>query len=327
MLAADSSEGMKSEVFLEGKLTKSGSNDNGNDGAQFHGETTRRRHEGDAVTQVSHDAVTVGPDTDGDTGTAKGENPHGDVGLGPGDLAILPDLEDGGVRADSVGDVVGAVDKGGARGGQDLEEGVEELGAVVKVGGAGVDLLQVAAEDRVGLLGGDNVNVDAAEEAPLEAPEEAGGGVPCALGTGTDEASLLLRLGLLVVGPVGVGEVGIGGGAVGAGGLLALDALLALALEIAFGVGGGGALSTALIELLAGEVAVVEVADSALEVLGSRRDGTTLEQQRALEDVPGADLPVLLDDDAVEVREEEEGAEQSDTGADGDNDTGNLGTG
>lgn len=28
--------------------------------------------EGEAVTQVAHDVVTVGPDTDGDTGTTEG---------------------------------------------------------------------------------------------------------------------------------------------------------------------------------------------------------------------------------------------------------------
>lgn len=51
--------------------TQSRSHDDGHRGAELHGESTRRRVQRNAVTQVAHDIVAVGPETDGDGGTAE----------------------------------------------------------------------------------------------------------------------------------------------------------------------------------------------------------------------------------------------------------------
>jgi hypothetical protein len=50
--------------------------------------------------------------------------------------------------------------KAAVRGGDDLEEGIEELGAVVVVRGTRVDLLDVAREGPVALLGGDDIEIN-----------------------------------------------------------------------------------------------------------------------------------------------------------------------
>lgn len=53
------------------RLTKLGGDNDGDDGAQLHGEATRGRVKGEAVTQVAHDVVAVGPDTNSDGSTTE----------------------------------------------------------------------------------------------------------------------------------------------------------------------------------------------------------------------------------------------------------------
>ena len=72
----------------------------------------------------------------------------------------------------------------GGTGGQDLEERVEVLSAVVIVLGVRVHLLKVAREPALLVLHADDVLVHAAEEEPLEAPEQDGTVVPRAVGPG-----------------------------------------------------------------------------------------------------------------------------------------------
>jgi hypothetical protein len=55
----------------KGRHTKSCSDNHSNGRTEFHGETTRGRVQGKLVTEVGHDVVTVGPDTDGDTSTTE----------------------------------------------------------------------------------------------------------------------------------------------------------------------------------------------------------------------------------------------------------------
>lgn len=51
--------------------TQPGRNNDSNGGTELHSEPTRGRVQGKTVTQVAHDVITVCPDTDGDSGTAK----------------------------------------------------------------------------------------------------------------------------------------------------------------------------------------------------------------------------------------------------------------
>ncbi|KAF4505868.1 hypothetical protein G6O67_007772 [Ophiocordyceps sinensis] len=302
------------EVVRTG-LTESSGHDDGDDGAQFHGEAPGRRHEGDAVAEVAHDVVAVRPEAEDDAGAAKGEDPKGHVGLVAGYLRGAPDLVDGGIGPDGVGHVVGAVRKGRGRGGHDLEERVEELGAVVKVAGPGMHLLDIAGEHRLFALGADNVLVDAAKHEPLGEPPDTGARVPGAVGLGADERLVRPGAGGGSGGLVGVEAPGRIGGA-GRG----LDLTLSLPLDVV----GGDIPGAAGVELLAGQVALVKVADDPLEVGRGRRDGPASEQKGPLEDVPGAELPVLPDDDAVEPGDEEEGHEEAPGGAGGDDDAGDL---
>lgn len=74
-------EGGGAAWILRKRLTQTCSDDDGNDGAELHGEATGWRDQGDTVTQVAHDVVTIRPETDGNTNTTKGENPDRHLGL------------------------------------------------------------------------------------------------------------------------------------------------------------------------------------------------------------------------------------------------------
>jgi hypothetical protein len=54
-----------------GGHTKSGGDNHSNGGTEFHGETARRGVQSKLVSEIAHDVVTIGPDTNGDTGTTK----------------------------------------------------------------------------------------------------------------------------------------------------------------------------------------------------------------------------------------------------------------
>ena len=281
-----------------------------NHGTQLHRESTSRRHERHAVTQVTHNVVTICPQTNNDTNTTKRQNPRGDSGL-LGNVAASPNLVDGGIGTNGVGDVVGAVGKGRGGGGHDLEEGVEEFSAVVEVASAGVDFLDVTRNNGLFALGADDVLVDTAENGPFHPPEEDVALVPGTVGLGTNDG-LVGRHWLLVT----VSRC-LGGQDLLLVGVLALDVF----------VDGGGAAGTAGIELFLGQVSLVEVADNALEVLGGRGHFAAAQEEGTLEDVPAGKLPVFLDDDAVQPGDEEDSHEQTPGCAGGDDNTGDLGIG
>lgn len=135
---------------------------------------------GDLVTESAHNVVPICPETNDDTGTTECEDPKRDGNLAA-DLRGRPDEVDGGIWADGVGDIVGAVGERGSRGGQDLEERVGVLGAVVEVLAGGVSLLDVAAEEVAVILLIHNVLFDTAERGVLHPVESDSRAVP---GTG-----------------------------------------------------------------------------------------------------------------------------------------------
>lgn len=131
----------------------------------------------EAIPQVAHDVVAVGPEADDEGPGAVAEDPngHGRFGL---DGARVPDEVDCGEGADGVGYVVCAVGEGGGGGGEDLQEGVGVFGFVVVVGCAGVHGFEITGEDGRFFLLGDHVDVDAVEEEGFGFGEEGGGIVP-----------------------------------------------------------------------------------------------------------------------------------------------------
>lgn len=96
-------------------------------GSKLHGESTRGRVKGKVVSEDLHDVVTVGGElleagersakrlgevtpestthSDDDHGSSKDEDPDGDGVLRGGELSSGPDLVDGGVGTDGVGDL------------------------------------------------------------------------------------------------------------------------------------------------------------------------------------------------------------------------------
>ena len=267
------------------------------------------------VSEIAHDMVSVSPETDSDGNTTEGENPDGDVGLLLGDNTILPDLVDSSVGTDSVGDIVGTVDERSSASSHNLEESVQELGLVVVVAGAGVDLIDIARDDGLGLLRGNNVDIDTTEESKLDGPEDELGVEDGDIGLGANQR---LPGGLLVGEGVSVGAGGVSELSLGLGGGVA-----SLSVGSALGVGTG----TLGLELLGGKVTLVEVLDGALVVGRGGRDLAAAEEERAHEDVVPLELPVLLDDQAVDPGDEESGNEQTESSTSGNDDTGELSLG
>lgn len=297
------------------KLTKTGRQNDGASSTQLHRETTSGRVERQSVTQVAHDVVSVGPDTEGDTSTTEAENPDWDFGLASGDRAGVPDLVDSGVRTDGVGDVVGTVGEGGSAGGHDLHERVQELGLVVVVLDAGVHLLEITGKNALLLLHVDNVLVDTGQEDLFEHPEEHGAREQGALGTGSDDG----LVDVVVVAGRGVGlSVGV-----------VLDDLLLTVGGAGLDVVAVGVNDTTAggIKLFLGQVAGVEVADTTGSTLGLDGRLRAAEKKGTLGNVPPAKLPVVLEDDAVQPRDKEDGDDESPSGTNTDNHARSLGIG
>lgn len=53
------------------ELTKTSGKDDSNDSTKFHGETSGRGVQSQAVTKVAHDVVTIGPDTESNSSTTE----------------------------------------------------------------------------------------------------------------------------------------------------------------------------------------------------------------------------------------------------------------
>lgn len=303
----------------DGKLEAGGKDDS--DGrAKLHGETTGWRLEGEAVTQVPHDVIAISPDAEDEHGSAEAENPGGNGSLVTlGEHAGVPDLEDGGIGTDGVGDVVGTVGERGSGGSHDLEEAVHVLGLVVVASSVGVNLLDITGEGALLASKVDNILIDTVEESPLDTVPNNGQRVPLAFGSALEE----LLVGLAEVGGLLAADRGSGavarstiGGVGGANSLLG-ERTGGRDLDITTlgGLGGG--------ELILG----ADLLDRLILVLvvGVLRDGAAAEEEETERNVVPAELPVVEHDNAVEPGHQSDAHEEGKTDTDGNNDTGELG--
>jgi hypothetical protein len=246
------------------------------------------------------------------------QNPDRDRRLATLKATSSPDLIDGGIRTNSVGNIVGTVSERSSTSSHDLHKGVEVLSAVVIVSNVSVNLIQVSSEHTLLLLHGDDILVNTREESLLEVPEENSTAEPPSIRLGTDEAARGLGLNTLldVRSTLGGGLLVLGSG------LLALVAGLVLStLEL---ITASAASTTKTIELLTGEVTLVEILDTTSSTLGLSGRRRATEKERTLEDVPPAKLPVVADDEAVEPRDKEDGDEKSPSGTDTNDHTSGL---
>jgi len=104
----DTDGGTSDALSGGGGQGKTGSQNDGKSSTQLHGETTGRRVQGEAVTQVTHHVVTVSPETDRDSSTSIDQDPDGDFRSGRS-FVSPPDLVDGSEGTDTVRDIVGTV--------------------------------------------------------------------------------------------------------------------------------------------------------------------------------------------------------------------------
>lgn len=102
---------------------------NSDRGAQLHRETSRGRHQGDSVTDGSHNVVSICGETNDDKGTTERQDPGWSWGIAC-ESTVLPDVVDGSERTDGVGNVIGTVSKGVCTCRQDLKERIKVLGLV-----------------------------------------------------------------------------------------------------------------------------------------------------------------------------------------------------
>lgn len=133
--------------------TELGAGQDSDRGTHLGRETTGGGHVGHLVTEGAHDVVTVGHQTKIDGNTSKGKNPDGDGGLLDVNVSMIPDIVDGGKGTDGVGNIVGAVGKGGEAGSDDLDGREETLSIAVILGGVVVDSVGVLVVGDVDLLG------------------------------------------------------------------------------------------------------------------------------------------------------------------------------
>lgn len=206
---------------------------------------------------------------------------------------------------------------------QDLEEGIEILGTVVVVGGMRVDLVQVASESVAALLHLQDVLINATKEEPLETPEDDGRAVEGAVGLGTNDASV----GLLLIGVHGLTASSIVGESVRLGirRRHIVASLLLLALGSSLLIIGVSTTGTEGVELLLGQMTLIKVLDATTHAFGLRTGLGAAEQERAHGDVPPAEGPVVLNDDAVQPGDEEDTGNEGHGTTDTDDQTGLLG--
>lgn len=291
--------------------SETGGHDDSNSGAKLHGETTGRRMEGQAVTQVAHDVVTISPETNDNTGSTVGKDPDRNRRL-LCDGTRIPDQKDGGKRTDGVRYVIGTVSEGRGGSGENLKEGVQMLSLVIKVSSAGVHVDDVANKIGTLFLFLDNVPVNTVHETSPESLGKVLRKVPWA-------SVLLLNFveslsGLLSLSLDGLNIVG------------ALTRKLGLlgSLEMLH-VGYGTLVKVSGLEILAGSMATVVVLDDLdVETLWGVGDGATLEEERTLEEVVPFEGPVVVVQLAVQPREEEGDNNEHNSASDSEDSTANL---
>lgn len=243
-----------------------------------------------AVTQHAHEVVSVEPETDSQGSSSVGENPDLDFGLGRGNVC-LPDGEDSGERADSVGDIVGTVGEGGGGCGQNLEEGIGVLGLVVVLWSGIVDTLKVSDEQRIlsgvgiGLVLG-NILVDTMHNS-----------LACVV------PDVLWSVEWLVwVASANLWLLGDWCSLVNGSGLWSGNSLLNILIGVAAHNTSGGRVGGGWLVFLE----VLVVVDNDIMALWLWWRVATAEEERAHEDHVPLELPVLLDENAVKIWQEEE---------------------
>lgn len=180
--------------------------------------------------------------------------------------------------------------------------------------GVGVHLVEVAGELVVGALSVDDILVDTAEQSPLDVPEEHAALVPLSFGLGADE---LLR---------GLGDIGqrARGGALGRTSIGTVRVLGLLRVGIADNLDIVALSSLTGVELLLGEAPLVVILDADVDIGRRGRDFAAAEQKKTQRDVVPAELPVVLDHNAVHPGGQGNTDEKSKGSTDTDNGTGNL---
>jgi hypothetical protein len=295
---------------------ETGGHDGGDGGAKLHGETSRGGLHGHLVTKVGHEVVSVSPQTNDKGARSVDQDPHGHIGLLSG-LVGGPDLVDGGQGTDSVGDIVRTVGKRGSASGDTLEEGVQSLDLVVVLLGLGEHLSEIAGQSVAGgLLGGNDIDGPAVRNG---LPEELG---PVLGVSGQDLPGLV---------------DGLEGGSSGGVGSLVLLGLDRLDTVVLLGVGGdhqnllllvlGEVIALVAVEmavvlqvLLLGsdKLVVVDHVVVSVHSLGHGGHFSSVVEHGTVEDVPGSQGVVLLDELSVEEGLEEDSVEQGGDGSDTD---------
>ncbi|GAO47292.1 hypothetical protein G7K_1501-t1 [Saitoella complicata NRRL Y-17804] len=279
---------------------------------ELHGETTGGGVRGETVSEVTHDVVTVGRETDNDGGTTERENPDGDIGLGARNNTTLPNLVDNDKGTDSVGDIISTVSERRGTSRQNLQERVEVLSLVIILRSTSVHLSDANGTLVTSVLGTsllvDDVHLHTTEselgKTVAQEDPDVGRQNP-----GTADLVLL--------------EVFEGGSTGGGGGGGGVDVVVGGRRSDLIGGGGGlglaelhvtGSLSLEVVGEVVGFTLVVLADETTVEVIldrnsvGGSGEGKTLglPEVRAEEEVVPADSRVLANETTVEVRNEEE---------------------
>lgn len=290
--------------------------EDGDGGSELHGETTGWGHESELVSELGHDVVTVGGETDDDHSTTESKNPGGGGRVLGGDGAVGPDVVDGSEGTDGVGNIVGAVGERVGACSENLEERVEVLSLVAVLGGLLVHVAETGGVRAFGLHGvdvlGDTVGENAEELVADNDPEV----------LGKDPWALDL---VLVALEVGEGSGGAGARRLGVGvlkvELLALEGSGGGVLNVVAGGLAGGGGGTVTDDTVVGDVGCL------LEALSGVGRSLAAPEERAKEEVVPLDGVVLANDLAVDVWEEEDDGEDGDNKSSKDDSKGNGGVG
>lgn len=278
--------------------------EDGDRGAELHGETTGRRVHGQSVTEDGHDVVAVSGQADDDHTSTKGEHPSWRRRIRGGGPTSVPNLVDGGKRSDGVGDIVGTVGERGGTGGHDLKEGVQVLGLVGVLVRSLVHSLQPLSH-LIGATGLHGVDVDT-RTVGKGADDLVSEDDPQVLRQPPESLDLVLVLLNFVEGNLGsLAESRT---------LVTMDLGLGISLGFGLATGRGGRRAKGYVGGL-----VVFVISSVNSVVGNvghavldRLRSGSLPEERAVKEVVPPQGVILLDDCAVHEWQPEQSGQDSD---------------
>lgn len=210
-------------------------------------------------------------------------------------------------RESSLRNIIGTMGEGSGTGRQNLQKRKHVLCFVIIVSGVCVGLFKVTRKLAVLSLSANNVLLQTTEEGLLEQPEHNYRVIPDSLRPGTAEVdNITIRRTCIIAGARS--NVGlfpwIGG------------RMFTAVFDIARSIG---------LQFFQGLVAFVEVADG-LHMRRARRHFTTAQEKRALDDMPGLELPVAQDDPTVEPGAKENSRDERDTSTNTKHSASNLTT-